>query len=176
MAPEQVETVEEKKAGGKKRFGPIVVVALLMLGEGVGVFFLAKMLGDPPAPALGVMDGATEGGDSSDDQSNLAEVEIAECRPSNLTSGKLISIDIRVTALVIAEDLEEIEKMVRAKRARLEDGVNSVIRSAELKDINEPSLATIKRQLKFRFDRILDNPELIKQILIPRLNQSGRGV
>ncbi len=176
MAPEQVVTEVEQKSGGKKRIGPIVVVVLLMLGEGVGVFFLAKMLGDPPPSAFGAMDAGSAGDDASGEGRALAELEIAECRPSNLTSGKLISIDIHVIALVVAADLEDIEKLVRQKRARLEDGINTVIRSAELKDINEPTLATIRRQLKSRFDRIFDDPDLIKDVLIPRLNQSGRGV
>jgi hypothetical protein len=107
---------------------------------------------------------------------DFAEVEIAECRPNNKMAGKFINFHIRVSALVSSGDLDRAERAVRAKRARLEDGVNTVIRSADPKQFNEPDYLTIKRRLKQEFDRILNDDQLIKEVVIPHLLQSGSGV
>jgi hypothetical protein len=149
---------------------------LLMGAEGVGVFILAKAISPMPVPAEG---GAIVGGDdflAAGGAEGLAEIELAECRPSNRTSGKFVTFHVRVSALVSAADRERAEKLVRANQARLEDGVNTVIRRAELTHLNEPDLQTLKRHLEHAFDAIFDDEDLIKQVLIPQFLQSGPGL
>ena len=106
----------------------------------------------------------------------MAEVEVAECRPSNKMSGKFITFHLRVSVLVAAADVEQVEKMVKAKRARLLDRINFVVRSADPRHLNEPNLETVKRRLKHEFDRIFGDEELIEAVLIPQMLQSGSGV
>ena len=176
MADEQGDSRPPADAGRKGHMWPALVVALLMGAEGVGVFLLAKAISPNPVPALAA--GVGEGEDSlaASSSEEFAEIELAECRPSNKTSGRLITIHIRVSALVSAADLERAKGMVRDRQARLEDGVNTVIRRADLNHLNEPELKTLKRHLKHAFRLIFDDDQLIKDVLIPQLHQSGSGV
>jgi hypothetical protein len=158
------------------RLVPALIIAILMAAEGVGVYLLAKAVGPSPEAALaGGVDGL---GLEADDSGvhELAEVELAECRPTNSISGRLISFDIRVSALVLSADLERAERLAKDNRARLEDSVNTVIRGAELRHFGEPRLDTIRRGLRHEFDRIFGDDELIKEVLIPRFLQSESGV
>ncbi|UCE60328.1 MAG: hypothetical protein JSU63_00995 [Phycisphaerales bacterium] len=171
MADEEVAALpaEQKKEHG--RLFQLVIIALLMGAEGVGVFFLAKTLDVNPDIALAVegqSGGVSMGEEGPDD---LLEVELAECRPINNMSGKLIAYSIKVSALVSSADFERAETAARAKRARIHDRVNFVIRSAELKHLNEPGLETIKRRLKHEIDQVLDEEGLIKAVIIPEMLQ-----
>ncbi len=172
--PEATDSQPQEPPSGRSRALPMLIVALLMGAEGVGVFFLAKAFGPAPASAIA----ADGNGDAAADERDrvYAEVELADCRPSNKMSGKFVTFHVRVTALVSSGDLKKAERLVRAKRAQLEDGVNTVIRSADLKHFDEPRYDTIKRRLKHEFDRIFGDEELIKEVLIPQLLQSGSGV
>lgn len=176
MAAENTDSKPGKASDAKGRLIPILVVVLLMGVEGVGVFLLAKAISPNPAQALAGGTGAGAGKAGGLHEDEFAEVELADCRPSNKTSGKFITFHIRVSGLVASADVERAKELVRAKRARLEDGVNTTIRSAELKHLNEPGLETIKRRLKHEFDRVFDDDQLIKEVLIPQLLQSGSGV
>lgn len=176
MAGEETKTTPPPSQGLKGYIVPIAIVGVLMVAEGVGVFLLANALNQTPATIIAAEggDGAAFGDEFAGD--DLAEVEIAETRPSNKLSGKFVTFHIRVTALVAMDDEAKVKELVRAKRARLEDGVNTVIRSAEPMHFNEPTLETIKRRLKAKFDRIFGDDQLIREILIPQMLQSGPGV
>ena len=172
MADEKAKNAEGNKSAPRGRRLSLLVVLALMIGEGVAVYFVANALSPAPAPAP-----ATEGGgDGSAAINDLAEIELADCRPSNKMAGRFITYHIRVLGLVRAAKLTEIESMARTRRARLEDAVNVVIRSADPKHLDEPELGTIKRRLKYEIDRILGDETLIQEIVIPQLLQSRPGV
>ena len=172
MADENAMNAEGSKGASRSRRLSILIVVALMIGEGVAVYFVANALSPAPAPAS-----ATEGeGDDSAANNDFAEIELADCRPSNKMAGRFITYHIRVLGLVRADQLTEIESMARARRARLEDAVNVVIRSADPKHLDEPELGTIKRRLEYEFDRIFGNENVIQEIVIPQLLQSRPGV
>ncbi len=165
---------EPQAKGGSKRKMQLIIVAILMIGEGVGIYFVANALSPVPPASVAGAGGADDA--ESATQPDYAEIELAECRPSNKVSGKFISFHLRVSALVDADKEEESKKLVSAKRARIRDRVNFVIRSVEPKHLNEPGLETIKRRIKFELSRLFDNPELIRDVLIPEMLQSNAGV
>jgi flagellar basal body-associated protein FliL len=101
------------------------------------------------------------------------EIEVADCRPHNNRAGKLITCRIRVSILVSGSDAERAKALVESRKSRIQDRVNYVIRSVEPKFLNEPALATIKRGLKQELGEVLGDPDIIKEILIPELLQSG---
>lgn len=172
MADEIAKNAEGGKSAPHSRRISLLVVLALMVGEGVVVYFVADALSPAPPPAE-----AAEGeGVGSAAINDLAEIELADCRPSNKMAGRFITYHIRVLGLVHAEQLTEIETMARGRRARLEDAVNVVIRSADPKHLDEPELGTIKRRLKNEFDRIFGDESLILEIVIPQLLQSRPGV
>ena len=175
MADEQAPETTTEAPKAKRRLLPIIVVAAIMLGEGAAIFILANAMKSEPAAAL-AGEGAGSPGTGSGAPNELVEVALAECRPSNKISGKFVTFQIRVLGLVAAEDFERAQKLVESRKARLEDGVNIVIRSAEPKQLNEPDLSTLRRRLRQEFGRVFDDPDLIKQVLIPSMLQSGPGV
>ena len=175
MADEQAPETTTESPKAKRRWLPIIVVAAIMLGEGAAIFILASAMKSGPAAAL-AGEGAGSSGTGPGARNKLVEVALAECRPSNKMSGKFVTFQIRVLGLVAAEDFERAQELVESRKARLEDGVNIVIRSAEPKQLNEPDLSTLRRRLRQEFGRIFDDPDLIKQVLIPSMLQSGPGV
>ena len=176
MAAEKNAPNNPPAQGKKSNLMPVVIVALLMVVEGVGIFFLAKTLSPAPAGALAAEMGDKADGTDGANQEAFAEIELAECRPSNMMSGKLIVFHTRVSALVAIDDQERAETLIRARRARLEEGVNTIIRSAELNHLSEPGLETIKRRLKHRCDEIFGDKDLVKEVIIQTFQQSGTGV
>ncbi len=176
MAPEPNPAGSAEAPSTKSRMIPILVIAALMGAEGVGVFFVAKAISPAPDQALAAGEDGGELGADDAEPEELAEIELVDSRPSNMMAGKLVTFHIRVSVLVALADLEKAERLTRLKRARLEDGVNTVIRSAEPKHFYEPDLQTIKRRLRHELDRIFGDENLVKKVLIPHLLQSGRGV
>ncbi len=169
---------ETKEKGPKKSKLPLMIVMGLMLGEGAAIFMVAKIMFGPspldPVAAAEVADdaeGDTEEVDAAPvDQT--AEVDVADCRPSNKASGRLLIYRLRVSALIRAEDAEKVKALVESNESRIQDRVNFVIRSAEPHHLEEPGLETIKRRMKRELDGILGDEQLILEILIPELLQA----
>ena len=176
MAAEETEGTTKQDKPAKGRRTGIIVVAGLMLFEGVGVFMLANALSEKPVSTLAIDSTGGAGGEQSLSVDEFAEITIAECRPSNMMAGKFVTFHIRVSALVAIADVERAEGIVRNKRARLEDAVNTVIRSSEPKHFTEPGLESIKRRLKHEFDTVFGDNQLIRAVLIPQMLPSGPGV
>lgn len=174
MAEENVEAAAPEKASGRSgKLFPVLIVALLMGVEGVGVYMLSKALNSTPSEVEG---GEVDGTDAGVAAEDLAEIEIASCRPSNKMTGKLITFQIRVSILVPASELDRAKELVKSKQARIEDRVNFVIRSAEPKQLNEPELETIERRIRQELEQVFGEPGLIQEVIIPELLQSGPGV
>jgi flagellar basal body-associated protein FliL len=190
--PQAAPVPEAAPAPKKKgRLMPMVVVGGLMTAEGAGVFFVTKaFFGAQPAAATGAEHEATPAhgedgghGDHGDKPaahgagtSAQAEIELTDCKPSNRVSGKLITLRIRVSALVASAETERAKQLAEANKARINDRVNVVIRSADPKELNEPGLETIKRRLKHELAKVLGDEKLIQEILIPEMLQSGSGL
>ncbi len=161
--------------GRKSKMVPLLVIALLMIGEGVGVYFVADMISsDPIAAAAEDLEAAdrADGGTTS----AFAEVEVAECRPSNQMSGKLISFRLRVSVLVPQLELKRATALIEERGGRLRDRINFVVRSVEPQHLNEPGLETLKRRLKREFDRVFEDDSLVHEVLVPEMLQSDGGV
>jgi len=166
---------EPKRRG---RLAPMIIIAAMMLGEGVAVFLLAKALSPTPVPALAGegMGGDESNKDATGGEGNLVEIDLAECRPSNKMSGKFLTFQIRVSGLVDPKNKAAIKDMVRARQARIDDAVNVVMRAADPEELNEPGLESIRRRLRHEFGRVFGDAQLIQQVLIPQLLNSGPGL
>lgn len=189
-AKETIE-IESKKSSRKK---PFLIVAVLMVLEGIGVFLGTKMLaGSGPAiaeaeraaeTAHGARSAGGHGGDSEQGdaaktapiESEYGEIAVSECRPTNRESGRLVTYRMRVSVLVKAADLEKTKTLIEAHKARIDDRINFVIRSAEPQFLHEPTLATVKRRLKAEFDRLLGDDHLVEEVLIPEMLASAPGL
>lgn len=176
MADERMESqAGTAKQGRRGRFLPLMIVVGLMIGEGVVIFVVTRALNREPLPAVAAQ-GAAGGQAGVADHTDLAEIELAECKPTNRVTGKLISFHLRVSALVPLAEEQPIEQLIKEKRERIRDRVNFVIRSAEPSHLAEPGLETIKRRIKHEIDVLLGDDRIIRDVLIPEFLQSNSGV
>lgn len=201
---------ETPAAAAPKSKKGLLIVAILMIVEGVGVFFVAQMLNSAPSAAAAADESEAGGGHEapppgesggehakpsehakagepakagehgksgeSGKKDGLVEMDLGECRPTNRMTGKLIAFQLHVSVLVAAGDADRVKTTVEAKQGRIRDRINFVIRSAEPNQLNEPGLEIIKRRLKHEFDSVLEDPSVIREVLIPELLQSGSGL
>ncbi len=172
MAEDTEKKVLPAPTGSKKM--QLIVIALLMLGEGAVVYFVANAMS--PRPIQGFAVEADKGvGEDANPMDELVEIDIVSCKPSNKMSGKLVLFQMRTSALIARSDLEKVTTLLESKGGRISDRVNFVIRSADPKHLNEPGLETIKRRIKHELDGLLGDERLIKEVLIPELLQSNAG-
>ncbi len=168
QAPEPQDS--SQPAATKGRFKPIIIVALLMLVEGVAIFALMSMITAPPEASVAAEDDGT-----AQDLLHLAdeaEVELCEVDAFNRKEGRLYVYHIQLSALVAVQDVETINRFVEVRSASISDRVQVVIRAADPQHLNDPSLETIKRQIKFELNNLLGSEELIRDILVAKLLQS----
>jgi len=181
-------STDSGKASRKK---PLLIVAVLMLVEGVAIFFGTKMLTDsaPASADAALVDshavaeggghGGGHGGDAAKNapfESEFGEIAVSECRPTNRESGRLVTFRMRVSVLVKEASLEKAKALIESNKARIDDRINYVIRSADPAFLNEPTLETIKRRLKSEFDRLMGDEHLIEEVLIPEMLASAPGL
>ena len=180
MATDNAGPEASEKPPSKTRSKSWIVVVALMAVEGVGIFFGTKFFLNP-TPSAAIAEGAesTETGASGQAElktPELAEVELSECRPINRVTGKLISFRMRASILVTTSEVERAKALIQANKARIDDRVNFVIRSADPAHLNEPALDTIKRRIKSEMDRIVGDEKLVHEVLIPEMLPSGPGL
>ncbi len=172
MADEELEAPAGEPKPKKKLF-PILLIAGLMLVEGVVIFAAVKFLGgDPTAADAGEVQEGDGAEDAEPDSVDLAEITIAETDAFNSLSGRLYVYHIRVAAQVAKDDQDKTVKLIEEREATILDRINTVIRSADPKHLNEPGLETIRRQIKFELDKILQDDSLILELLVPKLLQT----
>ncbi len=158
----------------KKKLFPILVVAGLMLAEGVGIYLAMKTLGtDPQAVEANAGDEKGVGPDGQ--PADAMDVELAICKLDafNKKTGKLLMIHIEVVVIVSPEERKRIEKLIELRQKTISDRITTIIRNADPKYLNEPQLETIRRQIKFELDKIVGAEDLVKEVLIPNLLQSA---
>ena len=164
----------EAKRGGSKKFA-ILIVAALMLGEGAAIYFVTSSLSGTPTPA-DAAEGEGGPGGAVVSEEDFVEVELGQARPTNRSTGKTVTISCQVSVLVEPGVTDLVEKVIEAKRARLFDRINFVFRSADLRQLDEPNLTTIKRRLRQELNTLFGEEEPIKDVAISEFMQSGSGV
>jgi hypothetical protein len=170
--PETDEFVAEAgQESARKKFRrfmvPLVVVAIMVL-EGGGLFIVTKMMYGRPAASQ-----AAENSPEAqlmNELENEVEIELPEVNAFNKREGRLYLYNLTVTIRVKTKDETEVRKIIEARGSTILDRLNTVIRSAEIKHLNEPGLDTIRRQFRFGDD------QLIQEVLIPRFFQSPADV
>ncbi|MGB0714398.1 MAG: hypothetical protein ACPGXK_00875 [Phycisphaerae bacterium] len=169
MAEDNGAVAEDSPSGGKGKLVQILVIVALMIGEGLAVYFVASAM-SVPDPTLA---STTELEDDEDGDEELAEIELAQCRPTHRKSGKQIVLVVKVIAVVLEENAEEAQSLAEKRQSRILDRVQFVVRSAEIQHMEEPGLQTIKRRLKNEMDKIFGDPEMLREILLPEFQASG---
>ncbi|MCP4593132.1 MAG: hypothetical protein GY842_20545 [bacterium] len=170
MSAEPAEQTIEDAApsSGKKKIITLGVVGGIMLLEGVGIFMLARMTGEP-APS--------EAGEAMVDPLQLieqmdVEVLLGECDAINRKSGDAVVVHLTLSGRVSADNVERVTQLIEKRQNTIRDRVQMILRSADPQHLNEPNLDTLKRQVKTEVDKILGEEELVLEVLIPQILQS----
>ena len=163
------EEVTETPPKPKSRLKPLMLVGGLMLVEGVGIFVVMTLIHPAPESAI-----AADEADADDPFNLEGQVEIVICDVTafNKKEGSLYVYSIELSALVAAENVESVQRFVEARELSIKDRLQTVVRAADPKDLDDPSLETLKRQLLFELNNLLGGKELISEILISRMLQS----
>ncbi|HUU82447.1 MAG TPA: hypothetical protein VM243_02980 [Phycisphaerae bacterium] len=170
------EVAEAKPAKSKKMLA-ILVIGGLMLAEGALIFGAMTLFGGSPGGASAATNAAgafTPSGEMS--PGDVAEVLIAELDAFNSLSGRLQVYHLQVSALVHPGNRGEIESIVKDRAGTISDRINTVIRGADPKHLNEPGLETLRRQIKFELDKVFGNDSLVLELLVPQLLQTRGGL
>lgn len=153
-----------------RRMLTVVIAAALVLGEGLGIFIITRMLYyQPKAAAAGALTSEQQALRAAEDQVELA---LPEIDAFNKREGRLYLYNIEVTLLVPKNRAEEIQKILDMRKSTIMDRFNTVIRSADNKYLNEPGLDTLRRQFQFELNKILGDDHIVQDLLIPRFYQS----
>jgi len=153
-----------------RRMLTVVIAAALVLGEGLGIFIITRMLYyQPKAAAAGELTPEQQALRAAEDQVELA---LPEIDAFNKREGRLYLYNIEVTLLVPKNRAEEIQKILDMRKSTIMDRFNTVIRGADNKYLNEPGLDTLRRQFQFELNKILGDDHIVQDLLIPRFYQS----
>lgn len=172
MADEANEADAGASPGKSGSMKAVVIIGIIMLVEGVGVYGLTRLMAPPPPAADASEDEDDAISDELFERDEYREIELSSCRPTNRNGAKTLTVSISVTALVREVDLEGMQKLVENMQGRIDDRVNFVVRSVDQRHLNEAGLEVIKRQLKHELDGIFGDEDLIVELLIPELLQT----
>lgn len=171
MSPDDGKTTATESppaAPRKKKLMTLGIVLGIMLLEGAAVFAVMKISASPVAA-----EAAEDGAEATEDVSAMpADVSLVECKAINRKSGQALVVRICVAAQVDPDKVEVVQELVQKRQDTIKDRVQTVLRSADPRHLNDPDLATLKRQIKFELDRVLGDDQLIRAVLIPQILQS----
>ena len=177
MPDEEQQAAEPAAAKKSKKLVAGLILLAIMIAEGGLIFAAMKMFGTGAAStSAGEVDAggaeATDPDDETTAQGELAEVLLADTDAFNNRSGRLYMYHIQVTGVVKAANKNKVEQQVETREATIRDRINTIIRGADPKHLNEPGLETIRRQIQFELNKVLGDDSLILELLIPNLLQS----
>ena len=128
-----------------KKKGPlltIVVVALLMVFEGVGIVVFLALTSAPPATVS-----ADDIENPEKDANATVEVEFVKDKFTNSQSQQIWKWDLEVHLKVKNKHKEYVEKTKERQAAELHSEIARIMRSAQISQLQEPDFRTLTRQL-----------------------------
>jgi len=147
----------------KKKMGTAVIVAVVMVVEGIALFGAMKFLGGKPEHA----DAAELAEATSRPVMDDEEIQVVQLRALNVKSGRPVLYSMKVYVRVPADKAEAVKKILEKKRATMEDSVSRIVRSADPAHLTEDGLETLRRQIQFEVNRVTNDASGDSEILIP---------
>jgi len=153
----------ESKGGGLKM---MIIIAVIMVIEGAGVFFLVNMLGGPSgveASEMAMLEGTGEDAP--------VEVELVEDRFQNMSTGHVWEWRVQIVLRARQKNQAHLETIMERDAALLKEGVALIFRRAQDRHLREPGLETITRQLTTYVNEIFgvdaDGMPRVDRVLVP---------
>jgi len=168
--PEESTSPPAKKS--KRSMVTIGVFGGVMIAEGLTIFLVMKFLGSEPDPTVGMMQ-TLETTTAPFEESK--EIEVAHVRVQNANGSRTILYSVTIIARVDRENEAMLKEFLANRQATVNDAISRIIRSAEEKNLAEPGLETLKRQVQFELSRLIGDDKIIQQILIPEFTPLPTG-
>ena len=163
MAEANPETNTKPTTKGKKSLLMAAILVGVMGLEGGGIFVAMKLFGSKPAKVVGA-----EVSDTQQPGSAEREVLLARLRPSNMRTGKLFLWDMEVYGVVEQSQLDRIEALLENREATIHDRLAKLVRSADPRQLEEPGLEALRRQIKHEMEQIVGQEGIFTEVLIPK--------
>jgi flagellar basal body-associated protein FliL len=167
-APEAAAPAKKKLLGGK-RIKLILIVAGVMVLPAIGA---ALLLPKGHAAATGEQSG--EGGAHSEDShsqksENLVEVEVGSFSVSvEFDDAQLWNVSFKLFATIGSESQGHFADAGEKYKARLRQAVVKVVRMSSVKDLRDPQLDLMKRELKSQLNNVLPEP-YIQEVVVSEI-------
>jgi flagellar basal body-associated protein FliL len=170
------------KGGGLLSKTP-VLMGIVMLVEAVVLIGGLKFLtGGPKHADAGAVEGAPAGdghGDASHgsadakpkEKKKTIELPLLEFRGVNKVSGRSLIFDVAMVVSVKAEHEEAVKKIITDRKALITDRVRTIIAQSDPEKLSggsEPGLETLRRQVRYQLDQIVEHEGMIDDVLVPR--------
>lgn len=157
------EGAEQSSKGSKKL--PIIVAGL-MLVEGIAVFGLVKLLGSGPSEAEAKLLGeATAGAEAP------LEVLLISEKFQNMQTGRVWEWHVEIHLRLRQKNAAEIKRIQERDQATIKEGIALIFRRAHDRHLREPGLETIQRQVSTYLNEVFgtdpDGIPRIDRVIIP---------
>jgi len=168
MADEAKATeANETEGKGGLSLKAILIVAAIMLVEGVAVVGLLKMTGGPSAAAASEL-----AGEEGADWESVIEIPLIEDRFQNMQSGRVWLWETSIVLKVKNKNKELVEKRLERRKNEIHEGVSLIFRRAQDRHLKEPGLETITRQLNRYIEDVFgvdaDGMPRVERVIIPK--------
>jgi len=149
---------------------PLLVLLAVALIEGVAIGGAFLLFG-PPAPVQAEVVGAEK--DEALKLEEPIEERLVADRFPNSRTGRMFLYDVEVVAVIKRRHQELVKKQMEARKAQIQEEIRIIIGRAEPELMGEPTLATLKRQVKAVMDERIgrdpqDGTPYIVEVRIPK--------
>jgi len=166
----------EKSKVPMKAVGIVVAVLMLQWGSLVGLYFFMGA----PAPVAAEATSGSEGGEHGEAAGDVpldlpVEVMVSAEKFPNTRTGRTYVYDAELYVVAQRKYQQRLEPQVKNMSAQISEDIREIVSRADRATLNEPTLATIKRQIKNRLDERFGRDEqgnsIIEQIVIKKFTE-----
>lgn len=156
------EGAEQSSKGNKKL--PIIVAGI-MLVEGIAVFGLVKMLGGPSSAQANLV------GEELAGEQAPVEILLTNDTFQNMQTGRVWEWRVEIHLRVRQKNVAEVKRIQERDQATIKEGIALIFRRAHDRHLREPGLETIQRQLTTYLNEVFgtdpDGIPRIERVIIP---------
>ncbi len=107
------------------------------------------------------------------DEKRNYEVTVVDFKATNMQSGRTTFYDVQFKLVTSGKHKARVERAIAENDGLIRDKIGTIMRQndpAKLNGGSEPGLETLRRQVKFQLDEIIDKKGegLVQEVLIPR--------
>ncbi|MEZ6243782.1 MAG: hypothetical protein R3B57_12155 [Phycisphaerales bacterium] len=147
----------------------LAIVGVLMLVEAGAVYAVVSMTGGGAGSAK-----AAEVETETSDENELVEIELIDEQFQNLQSGRVWEWQVQIFLKVRKKNLDGprgVKATLERRNAEIKEGIALIFRRAQHRNLQEPGLQTIHRQVTAYVNEVFgqdaDGNDKVERVLIP---------